>query len=172
MAARRGATEAASRDDRRRPVSAATRPRTSASGAQLEILRVVGRIDQPRGRSALAQNVDGELGTGRGAAGLDVADREALLQHMPVAAGGRAADHGVIGPEDRLVAERVGVRDAVDLEREEAIGHAGGELFLERLAADERTLAHSPQAIEPSLELRVVALQITPPHAVGLLEAE
>ena len=52
-------------------------------------------------------------------AGLYVADRKTLAQHVPVAAGGRAADDAAVVIEQRLVAERVRIGDAVHLERHE-----------------------------------------------------
>ncbi len=60
----------------------------------------------------------------------------------------------------------------MNLERDETIRYTGGELPLQRFAPDEGALAHPHEAIEPGLQRRVVARQVTAPHAVGLLQAE
>ena len=56
---------------------------------------------------------------------------------MPVVARGRATDHRAFRVEQGLVAERVGVRDAMHFERDEPVRHALRQLPLERLLADE-----------------------------------
>jgi len=50
----------------------------------------------------------------------------------------------------------------VNLERDEAIEDAGGELPFQCITTHEGALAHPHEAIEPGLERRVVARQITP----------
>ena len=74
-------------------------------------------------------------------AGIHVTDREALAEHVAVAAGGRATDDAPVAVEQRLVAERIRVGHVVHLERDERVRHARGELPLERLATDEIALS-------------------------------
>src|SRR2546421_4686465 len=56
------------------------------SGAQFEVVGGVGRLAQDRRLPALAQDLDGELRAYRGELGPGVADRETLLQTVPVVA--------------------------------------------------------------------------------------
>ena len=98
--------------------------------------------------------------------------REALAEHVPVVAGGGAADHAAVAVEQRFVAERVGVGDVVHFERDEAVRHAGGQLLLERLAPMNSPFSMRTNRVEARLERRVVARQVAAPHPVRLLDAQ
>src|SRR6185436_13632532 len=101
-----------------------------------------------------------------------VTDRKALAEDVSEAAGGRAADDAPLAVEQRLVAEWIRIGHVVHLERDERVRYARRELPLERPATDEIPLLHPHEAPEPGFERRVVAREIAPPHAVGLLEAQ
>ena len=91
---------------------------------------------------------------------------------MAVVAGSGPSDDLAASIEQRLVAERVGIGDAVDFERDEPLRDAAGELLLERVLADEGTLLHPHETIEAGLERGVVGCHVATPHAVGLLHAQ
>ena len=139
--------------------------RSAFCGSYGESTSTVARLRSP------STSID-EFGADRGELRLHVTDRQALAQAVPVVARGGAADELAIGRENRLVAERVGIGDAVHFERDEAERHAVLLLLLERLAAGERALVHAHEAGQPGLERRVVARQVAAPHAVGLLHAQ
>ena len=70
---------------------------------------------------------------------------------MAVVSRRGSADQVAIGIEQRLVAERVCIRDAVNLERDEAVRHALLELLFESLLADERPFVQAHEAVEAGL---------------------
>src|SRR5512145_1512124 len=98
---------------------------------QVFVLRIVWRIHQHRRLPALAEYLDRDPRSDFGKFRLYVADREALPEHVPVEPGRRPADHPVLRVEQRLVAERVRVGDAVHFERDEPVWDPGSELALE-----------------------------------------
>src|SRR5688572_12948892 len=152
--------------------AAAPRPRTSASRFQVQIVRIERRIDEYGGALALTEHLDEEPGADGGEPGIHVTDRKALAEYVSVAAGGRATDDAFFAVEQWLVAERIRVSHVVHLERDERLRHARRELPLERVATDEIPFLHPHEAPEPGFEGCVVAREIAPPHAVGLLEAQ
>src|SRR6185369_15355050 len=100
------------------------------------------------------------------------ADGEALAYAMSIVAGCRAPNYAAIGSEQRLVTERIGVGYAMHLEGDELVGYARGELLLELRLANEVTLTHTSEAVEPGFEGGVVGSHIAAPHAIGLLQPQ
>src|ERR1700736_3233710 len=124
---------------------------------------VVGGFGDHGRRLALTQYLDRQLSTEGGEVRLDVADRQALADAMSVITGCSAPDYVAIAIEQWLVAERIGVGDAMHFECHEFVGHAGGQLLLELFPADEVALVHAYEPVETGFERRVVGRHIATP---------
>src|SRR6202011_3201054 len=127
-------------------------------------VRVVGGFGNDGCLLALAQYLDRELRPESCELRLDVADREALADAMSIITRCCASNYTAVSIEKRLVAERIGVRDAMYFERDEPVRHAGSQLLLELCLADEVALVHAHEAVETGLERRVVRRHVATPH--------
>src|SRR3984957_21091815 len=124
---------------------------STASGPQVLVLRIIGRVDEDRRSLALAQDFNLDCAAHRCKFRLDIAQTQTFAQGVPIVARGRAADDIALQIEQRLVSQRVGIRDSVNFEGDEAVRYAGLELFLESLFPDEGTFAQAHEAIEAGL---------------------
>src|SRR4026208_1554099 len=78
--------------------AAAPRPKTSASGLQVQIVRIERRADEHGGALALAEHLDDEPRADGGEPWVHVTDRKALAEDVSEAAGGRATGEAAPPP--------------------------------------------------------------------------